>query len=138
MELTTSDVAIVPVGCMRSMFSVAFIRSPDGKLFSFSSATGAFTAAEEVRLSLLALFCLGRELVMLELVADMKLLLAALRNGVGSALRILWLVGIALVGGSGVWALAPNTDIWDGGIHGASRCILPRICCGILSAVASA
>jgi len=65
---------------------------------------------------------------MLELVADMKLLLAAFKNGVGNALSNLWLVGMALVGGRGVCALAPNTDICEGGIHGARRCILPRIC----------
>jgi hypothetical protein len=58
---------------------------------------------------------------MLELVAVMKLLLAAFKIGVGSALNILWLVGIAFVGGSGVCALAPNTLIWDGGIHGANK-----------------
>ncbi len=75
---------------------------------------------------------------MLELVAVIKLLLAAFRNGVGSARRILWLVGIAFVGGSGVFSLAPNTLICDGGIQGASRCILPRICWGMRSAVASA
>lgn len=52
-------------------------------------------------LSRLARFCLGREEVMLELVAAMKLLLATLRMGVGRALRIFWLVGMALVGGRG-------------------------------------
>src|SRR5689334_941467 len=89
-------------------------------------------------LSRLVRFCFGSELVMLELVAVMKLLFAAFRIGVGSALNILWLVGMALVGGSGVFSLAPNTLICDGGIQGASRCILPRICWGIRSAVARA
>ena len=65
---------------------------------------------------------------MLELVAVIKLLLAAFKIGVGNALSILWLVGMAFVGGSGVWALAPKTDICEGGIQGASRCILPRMC----------
>jgi hypothetical protein len=41
----------------------------------------------------------GSELVMELLVADMKELLAAFSIGVGSARRILWLVGMALVGG---------------------------------------
>jgi hypothetical protein len=86
----------------------------------------------------LALFCFGRELVMLELVAVMKLLFAAFRMGVGRALNILWLVGMAFVGGSGVFSLAPNTFICDGGIQGASKCILPRICWGMRSAVARA
>lgn len=53
-----------------------------------------------------------------ELVALIKLLLAALRIGVGSARRILCDVGIECVGGS--WE-APNTLICEGGIHGARR-----------------
>lgn len=79
-------------------------------------------------LSRLARFCLGSEEVMLELVAAMKLLLATLRIGVGSARRIFWLVGMALVGGNGFWEPPPITLICDGGIHGARRWILPRIC----------
>lgn len=84
------------------------------------------------------LFCFGSELVRLELVAVMKLLFAAFNIGVGSALNIRWLVGMALVGGSGVWALAPNTLICEGGIQGARRCIRPRMCWGMRSAVARA
>jgi hypothetical protein len=68
----------------------------------------------------------------------MKLLLAALRMGVGKALRIFWLVGIALVGGKGVCADAPKTFICDGGIQGARRCIFPRTCWGMRRAVARA
>jgi hypothetical protein len=75
---------------------------------------------------------------MLVLVADMKLLCAAFKIGVGSALNILWLVGMAFVGGRGVCALLPKTFICDGGIQGASRCLLPRICWGIRNAVARA
>jgi hypothetical protein len=75
---------------------------------------------------------------MLELVVVIKLLLAAVRKGVGRALNILWLVGIALLGGRGVFSLAPNTDIWEGGIQGARRWILPRICWGMRRAVANA
>jgi hypothetical protein len=41
----------------------------------------------------------------------MKLLFAAFRIGVGRALNILWLVGMAFVGGKGVCALAPKTVI---------------------------
>jgi hypothetical protein len=78
-------------------------------------------AAALLFLSRLALFCFGRELVMLELVAVMKLLLAAFKIGVGSARKIFWLVGMAFVGGNGVFSLAPNTFIWEGGIQGASR-----------------
>jgi hypothetical protein len=70
------------------------------------------------------------------LVAVMKELFAAFRKGVGRARRILWDVGIALVGGDA--CAAPNTFICDGGIHGASRWMRPRICCGIRSAVARA
>jgi hypothetical protein len=65
-------------------------------------ASLAATAAATLLRSLLALFCFGSELVMLELVAVIKLLLAAFRIGVGKALNILWLVGMAFVGGSGV------------------------------------
>ena len=78
---------------------------------------------------------LGSELVMELLVADMNELLAALRNGVGNALRIRCEVGMAFVGGD---VDAPKVFIWDGGIHGAKRCMRPRICWGILSAVAKA
>jgi hypothetical protein len=83
-------------------------------------------------------FCLGRLLVRLLLVAVMKLELAALRIGVGSARNIFCDVGMAFVGGRGVCAEAPKTDICDGGIQGASRCIRPRMCWGIRRAVASA
>lgn len=88
--------------------------------FSLLSASEGFAAlllasfaatAAAVRRSLLARFCFGNELVILELVAVIKLLLAAFKIGVGKALNILWLVGMAFVGGSGVWALAPKTDI---------------------------
>lgn len=86
----------------------------------------------------LVFFCLGKLLVMLLLVADMKLELAALRNGVGRARRSFCEVGMAFVGGRGAWADAPKTDICDGGIHGARRWIRPRMCWGIRRAVASA
>lgn len=79
---------------------------------------------------------LGNELVIELLVADMKELLAALRIGVGRARRILWLVGMALVGGRA--CDAPNTFIWLGGIQGASKWIRPRMCCGMRKAVANA
>jgi len=72
------------------------------KLFSLFSVVSWLARFSAFFLSRFALFCLGNELVILELVAVIKLLLAALRNGVGSALRMRWLVGIALVGGSGV------------------------------------
>lgn len=62
---------------------------------------------------------LGNELVIELLVAVMKLLLAALRMGVGRARRIRCEVGIALVGGR--VCDVPKTFIWDGGIHGARR-----------------
>ena len=78
---------------------------------------------------------LGSELVRELLVAVMNELLAALRNGVGKALRIRWEVGMAFVGGD---VDAPKVFIWDGGIHGTRRCIRPRICWGIRSAVARA
>ena len=61
----------------------------------------------------------GSELVMELLVADMKELLAARRNGVGSARRIFCDVGIALVGGEA--CEPPKVFICDGGIHGASK-----------------
>ena len=61
----------------------------------------------------------GRELVIDELVADMKLLLAALRNEVGKTRRILWAVGSVCDGGM-TWD-DPKTFICEGGIHGASR-----------------
>jgi hypothetical protein len=69
---------------------------------------------------------LGSDVVIDVLVADMKLLLATLSIGVGNARRIRCEVGMALVGG--VACEPPNTLICDGGIHGASRCILPRMC----------
>ena len=48
---------------------------------------------------------------MLLLVALMNELFAAFKIGVGSARRIRCEVGIALVGGNGVCADAPKTDI---------------------------
>jgi hypothetical protein len=70
------------------------------------------------------------------LVALMKLEFAAFRIGVGSARRIRWEVGKALLGGDA--ACPPITFICEGGIHGARRCMRPRICWGIRSAVARA
>lgn len=69
---------------------------------------------------------LGSDVVIDVLVADMKLLLATLSMGVGRARRIRWEVGMALVGGR--FCDPPNTFICEGGIQGARRCILPRIC----------
>ena len=68
----------------------------------------------------------GRLLVIELLVALMKLEFAAFNIGVGRARKIRCEVGIELVGGEAIWA--PNTFNWEGGIHGASRCIRPRIC----------
>lgn len=62
---------------------------------------------------------MGRELVIELLVAVIKLLLAALRIGVGRARRIRWDVGIEFVGGDA--CEPPKTFICEGGIHGASR-----------------
>ena len=75
---------------------------------------------------LLRLGDLGRLLVMELLVALIKLELAALRIGVGSARRMRWEVGSELVGGDAT--CPPNTFIWEGGIHGARRWIRPRMC----------
>jgi hypothetical protein len=47
-------------------------------------------------------------------------------------------VGMAFVGGKGVWEEAPKTDICDGGIQGARRWMRPRMCWGMRSAVAKA
>lgn len=47
-------------------------------------------------------FCFGRLLVMELLVALMKLEFAAFKIGVGKARRILWDVGIELVGGDAI------------------------------------
>lgn len=77
----------------------------------------------------------GNELVNELLVAVMKELLAALRKGVGNALRIRCDVGMAFVGGE---AAVPKVFICDGGIHGARRWMRPRICWGIRRAVANA
>jgi cytochrome P450 len=52
-------------------------------------AAASLVLASSFRFSRLARFCLGKELVMLELVVVMKLLFAAFRNGVGKALKIL-------------------------------------------------
>jgi hypothetical protein len=79
---------------------------------------------------------LGRLLVRLELVALMKLELATLRKGVGSARKIFCDVGTAPTGGNS--CCEPITDSCDGGIHGASRWMRPRMCCGMRSATASA
>ena len=49
---------------------------------------------------------------MLELVAVMKLLLAALRIGVGRALKILWLAGMAFVGVG--WLVGGKRGRWFG------------------------
>lgn len=70
------------------------------------------------------------------LVALIKLEFAALRMGVGSARRIRCDVGSEFAGGDAFWE--PVAFICDGGIHGASRCIRPRICCGMRRAVARA
>jgi hypothetical protein len=70
------------------------------------------------------------------LVALMKLEFAAFRMGVGRARRMRWEVGRVFAGGEAVWP--PMTFICDGGIHGARRCMRPRICWGIRSAVARA
>lgn len=78
----------------------------------------------------------GNEVVIDVLVADMKLLLATLSIGVGRARRIRCEVGIACVGGRA--CDPPKTFICDGGIQGARRWILPRMCWGIRRAVASA
>ena len=75
---------------------------------------------------LLLLGDFGRLLVMELLVALMKLEFAALRIGVGRARRIRCEVGREFAGGDATWP--PNTLIWDGGIHGARRCIRPRMC----------
>lgn len=69
---------------------------------------------------------MGSELVMELLVAVMKLLFAAFKIGVGNARRIRCEVGMAFVGGR--VCEVPNTFIWDGGIQGARRWILPRMC----------
>lgn len=62
----------------------------------------------------------GSDVVMDVLVADMKLLLATLRTGVGKARRIRCDVGIEFVGKE-VWLLFPKTFICEGGIQGARR-----------------
>lgn len=69
---------------------------------------------------------MGKELVIDELVADMKLLLAAFRKEVGKTRRIRWAVGSVCDGGM-TWD-DPKTFIWEGGIQGARRWILPLIC----------
>ena len=106
--------------------SLAPFAYPVGPMFSWSRfAVGAAASFVVVFLFPRRGF-FGKELVMELLVAVMKLLFAALRNGVGKARRIRCDVGMAFVGGSD--CEAPNTFIWDGGIHGASKWIRPRIC----------
>ena len=70
-------------------------------------------------------------------VADRKLELATLRKGAGSARRKRCDLGSCVLGGGWSWR-EPMASICEGGIHGASRCTLPRMCCGMRSAVASA
>lgn len=79
---------------------------------------------------------LGRLVVRLVLVALMKLELATFKNGTGSARRMRCEYGTALFGSGSLWV--PIPDICDGGIHGASRWIRPRMCWGMRSAVANA
>lgn len=78
----------------------------------------------------------GRLVVMLLLVAFIKLEFATFNIGVGRARNILWEYGTALFGKGSL--CVPRFVICDGGIQGAKRWIRPRICCGILSAVANA
>ncbi len=73
---------------------------------SFSRSRDVFALDFRFRLGVL-----GRLDVMELLVADMKLEFAAFRIGVGRARRMRCEVGIAFVGGRGVWADAPKTDI---------------------------
>ena len=73
----------------------------------------------------------------LALVADRKLELATLRKGAGSARRKRCDLGSCVLGGGWSWR-EPMASICEGGIHGASRCTLPRMCCGMRSAVARA
>ena len=75
----------------------------------------------------------GSDVVSDDDVADMKDELAALRMGVGRARRMRCEVGI-----EPARSAAEATASCDGGIHGASRWILPRMWPGMRSAVASA
>lgn len=72
----------------------------------------------------------------LALVALRKVEFATLRSDGGRARRKRCDLGSCCVGGLS-W-LIPIGAICDGGIQGASKCTLPRMCCGIRSDVARA
>lgn len=102
-----------------------------------SSATvGAAVSFPKLFLLLFLLGDLGRLVVKLLLVAFIKLEFATFKIGVGRARRILCEYGTALLGKGSL--CVPKLVIWEGGIHGASRWIRPRMCCGIRRAVANA
>lgn len=123
-----APVGLAPSGRIWSISSVAIISlvsvGISGGILAapFSWERSLFLESLPLALRCLARFvCFGRLLVRLLLVALMKLEFAAFKKGVGSALRIFCEVGIALVGGRGDCVEDPKTDIWEGGIHGASK-----------------